>query len=90
MRSKSCTLRYAPAQSGGYRAAVVVSRKAHKSAVVRNRIRRRVYERIRVQAPYFKTPADMAFIMYDDSFAVLPAQAVATAVDSLLKKAGVV
>jgi ribonuclease P protein component len=31
----------------GYRAAVVVSRKVHKSAVTRNRIRRRIYEIIR-------------------------------------------
>jgi ribonuclease P protein component len=38
------TLRYAPNRRKSYRLAVVVSKKQHKSAVERNRVRRRIYE----------------------------------------------
>ena len=37
-------MRFSPSnRARGYRVAVVVSRKIHKSAVVRNRLRRRIY-----------------------------------------------
>lgn len=71
-----------------YRAAVVVSKKVHKSAVVRNRIRRRVYEQLRVQMPA-TVALDMAVMVYDASFATMPAPAVQSAVRQLLEKAGV-
>lgn len=37
-------MRFYPTNKDSFRAAVVVSRKVHKNAVVRNRIRRRVYD----------------------------------------------
>ena len=42
-----------------YRCAVVVSKKVSKSAVVRNRIHRRLYERIRVHVASIPPATDM-------------------------------
>lgn len=52
-----------------YRAAVVVSRKVNKSAVVRNRIRRRLYELIREISPQFKGTPDIVITVFHDSVA---------------------
>ncbi len=51
-RSPQLTLRYVPnSRRSTYRVAVVVGKKISKSAVVRNRIRRRVYEQVRGLTP---------------------------------------
>lgn len=52
-----------------YRTAVVVSRKVSKSAVVRNRIRRRVYEIIRKSSAQITGPYDLVFTVYSESAA---------------------
>lgn len=70
-----------------YRAAVVVSKKVHKSAVVRNRIRRRIYEQLRLQVPK-TTAVDMAVVVYDDVFAAMPADTLRASIGQLLEKAG--
>lgn len=49
-----------------YRVAVVVSRKVSKSAVVRNRIRRRIYEIVRTHAERIAGPYDLVFTVYDE------------------------
>lgn len=49
---------------GHQRFAVVISKKVLKSAVGRNRIRRRVYEAIRMNLPYFKDKKDCIFVVY--------------------------
>jgi ribonuclease P protein component len=51
-----------------YRAAVVVSKKVHKSAVVRNRIRRRVYEQLRLLVPE-SCRADIVVLVYTEDVA---------------------
>jgi ribonuclease P protein component len=56
-----------------YRAAVVVSRKVHKSAVVRNRIRRRIYEIIRHLQPRLAGPFDIVITVFSDQVAEMPA-----------------
>ena len=56
-----------------HRAAVVVSRKVHKSAVLRNRIRRRLYEVIRSQEAQITKPYDFVFTVYDEAIVNLPA-----------------
>jgi ribonuclease P protein component len=43
-----------------YRVAVVVSRKVNKSAVARNRMRRRLYELVRVRYRYNRLPEQPA------------------------------
>ncbi len=69
------------------RVAVVVSRKVHKSAVKRNRIRRRIYERIRNNLPRFKTPAELVVTIYSSDIATMPAGDVDKIVVQALKKA---
>jgi ribonuclease P protein component len=49
-----------------HRAAVVVSRKVNKSAVRRNRIRRRLYEAIRSNETQIIKPYDLVFTVYGD------------------------
>lgn len=45
------------------RIAVVISKKVHKSAVGRNLIRRRIYEIVRQELPYFSGVFDVAIIV---------------------------
>src|SRR5688572_15761003 len=52
--------------------AVVVSRKIHKSAVKRNRIRRRVYEALRHHLDSFKQPAEIVITIYQPELATDP------------------
>lgn len=56
-----------------YRMAVVVSRKVHKSAVVRNRIRRRIFEVVRKNESQMHEPYDMVFTAFNDQVATLDA-----------------
>src|SRR5436190_13886449 len=50
-----------------YRAAVVISRKVHKSAVARNRMRRRLYEVIRDVEPQINGPYDIVITVFNDT-----------------------
>jgi ribonuclease P protein component len=50
-----------------YRAAVVVSRKVNKSAVARNRIRRRLYAIVRELDPEIAAPYDIVISVFHDS-----------------------
>lgn len=70
-----------------YRVAVVVSRKVSKSAVVRNRIRRRVYAQIRQLSAAFPGGMDMVFTVYSDQVADMDSEKLAQAISDLLKKA---
>jgi len=54
------------------RFAVVVSKKVHKSAVGRNRIRRRVYAIVRLELPNFKSPHDVAIMVFSSELIALP------------------
>lgn len=60
-------------QRSDYRLAVVVSRKVHKSAVTRNRIRRRLYEAFRRHEANISGSYDMVFTVYHEQVAKLPA-----------------
>jgi ribonuclease P protein component len=55
-----------------YRVAVVVSKKVNKSAVVRNRIRRRVYEVVRGYG--LATNLDVIITVFDEVVATMPAE----------------
>jgi ribonuclease P protein component len=85
------SLRVAPNnRRSTYRTAVIVSRKVHKSAVRRNRIRRRIYEIIRLHADAITRPYDLVFTVFSDHLADMPAAALADVVVKLLRKANVV
>ncbi|MCL1839695.1 ribonuclease P protein component [Candidatus Saccharibacteria bacterium] len=78
VRQPKISLTFNHNSRGKQRFAVVVSKKVLKSAVARNRIRRRVYEAIREQLPSLKSPNDHIFTIYskdikDISFSELQA-----------------
>lgn len=88
VRGPLCSLKYAlNRRRSTYRVAVVVSRKVHKSAVVRNRIRRRVYEVVRGFGPQIKDAYDLVFMVYSEQLAELPSLELETAVFEKLDKA---
>lgn len=72
IRTPSLSLVFAPNTRGYQRFAVVVSKKVLKSAVGRNRIRRRVYEAIRHELPEFSTPMDCIFVIFNKSVSDMP------------------
>lgn len=73
-----------------YRLAVVVSKKVSKSAVKRNRIRRRLYEAYRHQEPNITDPYDIVMTVYHEQLATLPYEEVERMVRAQLKQAGIV
>ncbi len=87
IRGKSLAVRYQARKDETYRAAVVVSKKVHKSAVVRNRIRRRIYEVIRLADPSKTSGLDIAVMVYSTDFAGMPYDTLKTELTNLLSKA---
>lgn len=73
-----------------YRLAVVVSKKVHKSAVVRNRIRRRLYEVVRRLEPQFKGAYDIVYTVFHEQVADLPAADLEYLVQNQLSEAGII
>ncbi len=69
-----------------YRVAVVVSKKVHKSAVVRNRIRRRIYELIRKADIQLAPGTDVIFTVFSEQVAELEAPKLQAMIAELLKK----
>lgn len=67
------------------RFAVVVSKKVHKSAVGRNRIRRRIYEVARHELPKFKAPHDVAIMVFSSELISLPASELEQTIQELFK-----
>jgi len=88
VRFSAFALRYlSNPRSGSYRLAVVVSRKVSKSAVVRNRIRRRVYECVRILSNDLIAPADLVIVVYDERIAEVSPDKLRADIARLLKKA---
>jgi len=73
-----------------YRAAVVVSRKVHKSAVVRSRIRRRIYEIIRTNAEHITGPYDIVILVFSENVATLESSKLRETVLEQLERADVI
>ena len=85
-RGSLLSLRYVDRQAAKpYRVAVVVSKKVSKSAVVRNQIRRRVYEVVRL-ADDVPPRTDLVFTVFSEQVAELPVDTLRANVDQLLKK----
>lgn len=70
----------------GTRVAVVVSKKVLKSAVGRNRIRRRIYEALRLNWSAVKPARDYIFVVYDRKLLTLPFSEVQRLVLSLIEE----
>ena len=73
-----------------YRAAVVVSKKVSKSAVVRNRIRRRIYEQIRLLDSQIQDSYDLIFSVYSVELLELSPENLRNLITSLLVKSQVI
>lgn len=91
LRAQYGTLKYiANPKRKSYRMAVVVSRKVHKSAVVRNRIRRRLYEIVRKLEPEMTGAYDMIFSVYSDQVATMDSTELTQRVVDKLEKAAII
>lgn len=66
---------------------VVVSKKVSKSAVVRNRIRRRIYEWIRLNMDHLTDDSLNIIFVHTDSVAKLPYPELSSQLEQLFKKA---
>lgn len=73
-----------------YRAAVVVSKKIHKSAVKRNRVRRRIYEIIRLNESKISQPHEFVITVFSDQLIDWPSAKLEREIAALLKKARIV
>ena len=86
-RGQLMNLKTLPRPGRPHRVAVVVSRKVSKSAVIRNRIRRRVYEQVRVLMPTdAKLEHDLVFLVFSEQLALLPTDKLQHLVHDLLKR----
>lgn len=86
IRTPQLSLVYAPNTRHHQRFAVVVSKKVLKSAVGRNRIRRRIYEAIRHELPEFTTHQDCLFVVFNRSIATMPFRELRRLIHDLLER----
>jgi ribonuclease P protein component len=85
IRGPYCLLRFtANPKRSEYRVAVVVSKKVSKSAVVRNRIRRRIYEIVRNHQ--LSANLDIIITVFDEVVATVPAEQLQKSLHSQLDK----
>lgn len=73
-----------------FRVAVVVSKTISKSAVVRNRIRRRLYEAVRLQSPSINQPFDLIITTYQPDVETIPADELHGIIKQLFERANII
>ena len=86
-RGRHMAIRVRSQQNQATRVAVVVSRKVSKSAVVRNRIRRRVYEVIRTRLSQESINLAIVVTAYDEALKSMPSEDLYQEMKYLLSKA---
>lgn len=86
IRGTQISLVFATNSRNHQRFGVVVSKKILKSAVDRNRIRRRVYEAIRLELPNFKQNLDCLFIINNKDVLNMPFSELQGLISELLSK----
>lgn len=72
IRSPKMSLVFVPNERGFTRLAVVISKKVIKSAVGRNRVRRRVYEALRLNFEHIPNKTDYVFVVFSKDVATMP------------------
>ena len=88
VHSHVCKIKYTPnPRRKDSRFAIVISKKVHKSAVGRNRIRRRFYEVIRDQIPSMKPGFDVVIIVVSGEALGLPFESIRETLGQLFKEA---
>ncbi|GAC1500468.1 MAG: hypothetical protein NVS1B10_04100 [Candidatus Saccharimonadales bacterium] len=91
VRGSLVSLKFAKrASNRPYRVAVVVSRKVSKSAVVRNRIRRRIYEIVRQADSIINPGTDFIFTVFSDQVAEIDTQKLNLLIKELINKANAI
>lgn len=91
VRGPLCALKYVPnTRRSDFRLAIVVSKKVSKSAVKRNRIRRRLYEVFREQKDQIKKPYDLVVTIFHEQIAEISHKELQKLVTAQLKQAGVI
>lgn len=89
VRSRYLTVKYIHnPRRNRCRVSVIVSKKVHKSAVGRNRIRRRLYEIIRHRMDDIHTPHDIAVIVTSAEVLSLDHQSLKQQVEEVFTQAG--
>lgn len=89
IRSHLITIKYvANSHREHSRFAVVVSKKVHKSAVGRNRMRRRIFEIIREETPHFKPAHDVAVMVFSSEVLSLSHDELKDIMTNLFTQAG--
>jgi len=88
VRSQLFTVKYVPNTHRKHpRFSIVVSKKVIKSAVGRNRIRRRLYEYVRVNIPRLESVHDIVIICTSAELRTLPYAQISEQLDQLFNKA---
>ena len=91
VRSPLLSLRYAERPGRAtWRCAVVVAKKVSRSAVTRNRIRRRLYEAVRSQASGLDKPVDIVITVFSEQLATSSPEQLQKTMSDLLSEAGLI
>jgi ribonuclease P protein component len=91
VRGQYFSLKFAPNNKrDSYRLAVVVSKKVSKLAVVRNRIRRRIYEVVRKNQDRITGPYDVVITVYSEQLMDMPSQEIEKLIIEQLSQSGVI
>lgn len=69
---------------------MVVSKKIHKSAVKRNRVRRRIFEVVRLESDQIDPRFELIFSVYSDQLVEWSPAKLKSEVIDLLKKSGAI
>jgi ribonuclease P protein component len=86
IRSPYCAIRYTTDARSDFKIAVVVSKKVTKAAPRRNRIRRRVYEAVRLLAPQYLKNENIVITVFDDRFLDMPHTELIETIEKQLKQ----
>lgn len=91
VRGPLTALKYVPNdRRPTYRLAVVVSKKVNKRAVVRNRIRRRLYESFRQYEPQVQQPHDIVITVFSEAILELSPDKMHALVGAQLHQSGII
>ncbi|MDB5177163.1 MAG: putative Ribonuclease [Candidatus Saccharibacteria bacterium] len=89
VRSRLVTLKYSThPKRKNPRVAVVISKKVLKSAVGRNRVRRRIYEIVRQELPKIHPDRDIVLIVFSSEVMSMPSAELVETIQQLFEPAG--
>jgi ribonuclease P protein component len=89
IRSRMLTIKYTKnSHRTRSRFAVVVSKKVHKSAVGRNRIRRRIYGVIQQELPRITSAHDVVILVFSSEVMTMPQNELTETVQQLFESSG--